>query len=117
MGPHTALDVMRQSGSILAGIRYADDLTVASSRDGGARAVRLLAAATTDSSDQVTAIAAVHALARIFDDSADDVLVPLLGHDSGFLRDHAAWAFGVRLPRWMPLPASWAWSSVEASRA
>ena len=99
MGPHTALDVMRQSETILAGIRCADDLTVASSRDGGARAVRLLASAATDSSDQLTAIAAVHALARIFDDTADDVLVPLLSHDSGFLREHAAWAFGVRLPR------------------
>lgn len=99
MGPHTALDVMRQSGSILAGFRCADDLTVASSRDGGARAVRLLAAATSDSSDQLTAIAAVHALARIFDEAADEVLVPLLAQDAGFLREHAAWAFGVRLPR------------------
>ncbi|WP_241986235.1 glycosyltransferase [Cryobacterium psychrophilum] len=80
-------------------MRCADDLTVASSRDGGSRAVRLLAAAAIDPVDQLTAIAAVHALARIFDDSADDVLVPLLSHDSGYLREHAAWAFGIRLPR------------------
>jgi len=99
VGPHTALDVMRQSGSILAGMRCADELTVAASRDGGARAVRLLAAAAVDPGDQLTAIAAVHALARIFDDSADDVLVPLLSHGSSFLREHAAWAVGIRLPR------------------
>ncbi|MDH6236847.1 glycosyltransferase [Cryobacterium sp. CG_9.6] len=80
-------------------MRCADELTVSSSRDGGARAVRLLASAALDPTDQLTAIAAVHALARIFDDAADDVLVPLLTHESGFLREHAAWAFGVRLPR------------------
>ncbi|MCU1447348.1 glycosyltransferase [Cryobacterium sp.] len=99
MGTHTTLDTMRQADGILAGIRCADDLTIAASRDGGNRAVRLLAQAAVDPGDQLTAIAAVHALAQVFDDSADDVLVTLLEHESGFLREHAAWAFGTRLPR------------------
>ncbi|WP_104195790.1 glycosyltransferase [Cryobacterium sp. M15] len=100
MATHTALDDQRSAATLLEGIRRADDLTVAASRDGGARAVRLLAQAATDLSDQLTAIAAVHALAQVFDDSADEVLVALLYHDSAFLREHAAWAFGARLPRY-----------------
>lgn len=99
MGTQTALDAMRQAGSILAGIRCADDLTIAASRDGGGRAVRLLAQAALDPTDQLTALAAVHALGQVFDDSADEVLVALLEHEAAFLREHAAWAFGSRLPR------------------
>ena len=99
MGTHTTLDSMREAGSILAGIRCADDLTIAASRDGGNRAVRLLAQAALDPTDQLTAIAAVHSLSQVFDESADDVLVALLDHDAAYLREHAAWAFGTRLPR------------------
>ncbi|MBC7441683.1 MAG: glycosyltransferase [Ramlibacter sp.] len=99
MGTHTTLDTMRQSRSILDGIRCADDLTIAASRDGGVRAVRLLAQAALDPADQLTAIAAIHSLAQVFDESADDVLVSLLTHDSPFIREHTAWAFGARLPR------------------
>ncbi|TFC16296.1 glycosyltransferase [Cryobacterium algoritolerans] len=99
MGTHTTLDTMRQARSILEGIRAADDLTVAASRDGGVRAVRLLAQAAVDPGDQLTAIAAIHSLAQVFDESADDVLVSLLGHDTPFIREHTAWAFGARLPR------------------
>ncbi|TFC66950.1 glycosyltransferase [Cryobacterium sp. TMT2-4] len=99
MGTHTTLDTMRQTRSILDGIRCADDLTIAASRDGGIRAVRLLAQAATDPGDQLTAIAAIHSLGQVFDESADDVLVSLLTHDSLFIREHTAWAFGARLPR------------------
>lgn len=99
MATHTALDTMRSAGSLLEGIRCADDLTVAASRDGGTRAVRLLVQAAVEPSDQLTAIAAVHSLAQVFDESADDALTSLLCHDSLFLREHAAWAFGARLPR------------------
>ena len=98
MGPHTALDELR-AANILDGMRAADALTIAASRDGGPRAVRLLAHAAVDASDQLTAIAAVHALGQVFDDTADDALVALLGHDTDYLREHAAWAFGSRLPR------------------
>ena len=99
MATQTALDAMRDAKSILEGIRSADDLTVAASRDGGTRAVRLLAQAANDTSDQLTAIAAVHSLAQVFDESADEVLIALLSHNEQFLREHAAWAFGARLPR------------------
>ena len=99
MGTLAALDALRAAPSILDGIRCADDLTLAASQDGGPRAVRLLARATTDRSDQLGAIAAVHALAQVFDQSADVVLVELLTDDSLFLREHAAWALGSRLPR------------------
>ncbi|WBM80069.1 glycosyltransferase [Cryobacterium breve] len=99
MGTQSTLDSLRNADSILATIMAADDLTVAASRDGGSRAVRLLADAAVDPADQVTAIAAVHALAQVFDETADEVLVSLLGHEQLFLREHAAWAFSARLPR------------------
>ena len=44
-------------------------------------------------------MAAVHALARVFDDGADAVLSELLSHPRPFLREHASWALGTRLPR------------------
>ena len=103
MGTHTTLDTMRQTRSSLDGIRCADYLTIAASRDGGIRAVRLLAQAATDPGDQLTAIAAIHSLGQVFEESADDVLVSLLTHDSLFIREHAAWAFGARLPRFEAL--------------
>src|SRR6478735_2418691 len=49
--------------------------------------------------DVLTAVAAVHALARVFDDGADAVLSELLSHPRPFLREHASWALGARLPR------------------
>ncbi len=102
MGTQTSLDKVRQSSSLLAAIRVADDLTVAASRDGGARAVRLLLQAASDVSDgadQLTAVASIHALAQVFDESADEALVALLGDARPFAREHAAWAFSARLPR------------------
>lgn len=95
----TSLTTLRRLPGILAGIRFADELTISASRDGGSRAVRLLHAAAVDRSDQLTAIAAVHALAQIFDESADVALLSLLESDLPFQREHAAWAFGGRLPR------------------
>lgn len=99
MGIQTTLDAMREAGSILLGMRAADDLTVSASRDGGVRAVRLLAEAAVDPLDQLTAIAAIHALAEVFDESAGEALVTLLDNDTPFIREHAAWALGARLPR------------------
>ncbi len=95
MGIQTALDEVQQAASILDGIRRADRLTIAASRDGSTSTVRLLTAAT-DSADQLSAIAAVHALGHVAGQSADEVLIALLGHDSLFLREHAAWALGAR---------------------
>ena len=103
MGIQTALDEVRRATSILVGIRRADRLTVAASRDGSPRTVRILAAAT-DSADQLSAIAAVHALGHVRGQSADEVLISLLRRDSLFLREHAAWALGACPPQLDGIP-------------
>ncbi|MBD5382197.1 MAG: sucrose synthase (sucrose-UDP glucosyltransferase), partial [Clavibacter sp.] len=99
MGIQTSLDQVAQAARILDVMQEADELTVAASRDGGGRAVRLLARAAADPADQLTAVAAIHALAQVFDEAADHALVALLDHDTRWIREHAAWAFGTRLPR------------------
>uniref|UniRef100_UPI00293E1AFB glycosyltransferase n=1 Tax=Clavibacter sp. MX14-G9D TaxID=3064656 RepID=UPI00293E1AFB len=99
MGIQTSLDQVAQAARILDVMQEADELTVAASRDGGGRAVRLLARAAEDPADQLTAVAAIHALAQVFDETADLALVALLDHDTRWIREHAAWAFGTRLPR------------------
>lgn len=98
MGIQTALEEVRAATSILDGIRSADGLTIAACRDGGSRTVRILAAAT-DSVDQLSAIAAIHALGQVPGPAADEVLISLLRHDSLFLQEHAAWALGARPPQ------------------
>jgi len=95
----TLLDAVRTAPSILEGIRRAEDLAVGAERKCGARDVSILAAAASDPADQLTAIAAVHALAHIRDGSADPMLVSFLSHDLHFLREHAAWALGARPPQ------------------
>ncbi len=99
MGIQTSLDQVAEAARILDVMQEADELTVAASRDGGGRAVRLLARAAADPADQLTAVAAIHALAQVFDEAADHALVALLDHDTRWIREHAAWAFGTRLPR------------------
>jgi glycosyltransferase involved in cell wall biosynthesis len=98
LGIQTSLDELRQTTHIVDAMRVADELAFVASRNGGVRTVRVLAA-TLDGDDQLTAIAAVHALAQVFDDEADDVLGKLLSSDRAYLREHAAWAFSARLPR------------------
>jgi len=99
VGIQTSLDELRQTTHIVDAMRVADELAFVASRNGGIRTVRVLAA-TIDGDDQLTAIAAVHALAQVFDDEADDVLSSLLSSDRAYLREHAAWAFSARLPRY-----------------
>ncbi|MCU1405803.1 MAG: hypothetical protein JWQ43_2106 [Glaciihabitans sp.] len=98
MGIQTSLDELRSTVHIVDAMRAADDLAFVASRNAGVRTVRVLAGAL-GGDDQITAIAAVHALAQVFDSEADDVLSGLLSSDKPFLREHAAWAFGARLPR------------------
>ncbi len=61
-----------------------------------AAAVRELDRAITDGSDQMAAIAAVHALAAIPGAAPGERLAELLYQGSPFLREHAAWALGSR---------------------
>ena len=99
MALHAALGKVRDAPFILDAMRAADGLTAAAGHDGGPHAVTLLHSAIADDADQVTAIAAVHALGAVFDDGAADVLSDLLSDDRPFLREHAAWALGSRTPR------------------
>jgi glycosyltransferase involved in cell wall biosynthesis len=98
VGIQTSLDELRETRHIVDAMRVADELAFVASRNGGVRTVQVLAAAV-DGDDQLTAIAAVHALAQVIDESADEVLSALLSSDRGFLREHAAWALSARLPQ------------------
>ena len=98
MGIQTSLDDLRNTHHIVDVMRAADDLAFEASRNAGVRTVRVLAGAL-GGDDQLTAIAAVHALAQVFDNEADDVLSGLLSSERLYLREHAAWAFSARLPR------------------
>ena len=93
-----ALAKVREAPFILDALRAADDLVVAACQDGGPHAALILARAIRDD-DQVTAIAAVHALGAVFDDRAAVELSELLSDPRTYLREHAAWALGTRVPR------------------
>lgn len=93
-----ALDETRQAPLIVEVLRDAGRLTGAAGRDGGPAAVATLTA-TFDGADELTAIAATHALGAVFDDGADAALSGLLSHPRAFLREHAAWVLQSRLPQ------------------
>lgn len=99
MDLNSALQRLTEAPFLLDVMRSADDLAFAASRDGGPQAVAILERAIYDETNEVVAIAAVHALGRVFDDSADALLSELLSSDRAFLREHAAWSFASRLPR------------------
>ncbi|HST81452.1 MAG TPA: glycosyltransferase [Kineosporiaceae bacterium] len=94
-----ALATVQEAPFIVDVLRAADDLALAAARNGGHRAAEVLTRAAHDPEDELTAIAAVHALGRVFDDEADAVLSDLLSHQRAFLREQAAWTLGARLPR------------------
>ncbi|AXH34099.1 glycosyltransferase [Humibacter sp. BT305] len=98
MGILTSLDEVRHAGSIVEAMRLSDDLAFEANRDPGARTIRVLTAAL-DDEDQLVAIAATHALAQVIDEQADRALSKLLSSERAFLREHAAWAIGSRIPR------------------
>ena len=98
MGILTSLDAVQQASRLVDSMRLADDLAFEASREGGVRTIRVLARAL-GSDDQLVAIAAVHALSAIFDAEADLVVSRLLSDERRFMREHAAWALGSRLPR------------------
>jgi glycosyltransferase involved in cell wall biosynthesis len=98
MGIQTSLDAVRGATRLVDSMQLADDLAFEANRDPGARTIRILTRAL-DDDDQVVAIAATHALAQVFDEQADLALSALLSSDRLFLREHAAWAIGSRIPR------------------
>ncbi|AMM20652.1 hypothetical protein AX769_11490 [Frondihabitans sp. PAMC 28766] len=100
MGIQTALDAVQKAERLADALRLADDLAFEAARTGGVRTIRILSGAIgAADGDQLTAIAATHALAQVFDEQADVVLSGLLSSDRGFLREHAALALSSRLPR------------------
>ncbi len=99
MALYGALEKVRDAPFILDAMRAADGLSAAAGHDGGPYAVKVLTSVIDDETDQVTAIAAVHALGAVFDTGAADVLSDLLSDDRPFMREHAAWALGSRSPR------------------
>ncbi|WP_439592802.1 glycosyltransferase [Microbacterium sp.] len=98
MGVQTALDAVREAPGIIDAMRLADDLAFEAGRDPGVRTLRVLGSALAGE-DQVAAIAAVHALAEMFDDQAARMLSGLLSDGRATIREHAAWALGSGLPR------------------
>ncbi|MEI5585240.1 MULTISPECIES: glycosyltransferase [unclassified Agromyces] len=98
MGVQTALDAVTGAPGIVDAMRLADDLAFEAGRDPGLRTVRVLAQAFAHD-DELTAIAATHALAGVFDAGAARLLVRLLSDERAFLREHAAWALASGLPR------------------
>ncbi|RPE74269.1 MULTISPECIES: glycosyltransferase [unclassified Frondihabitans] len=97
MGIQTSLDALHTADRLIDAMRLADDLAFEAGRTGGVRTIRILAAAIA-SDDQLTAIAATHALAEVIDEQVDGILSALLSSERGFLREHAASALGSRLP-------------------
>ena len=122
VGILTSLDAVQQADRLVDAMRLADDLAFEASRDSGVRTIRVLTTAL-GSDDQLVAIAATHALAGIFDEQADVALSRLLSSDRMFLREHAAWALGSRLPRFdavgrlMGLVADGGFAGMVAQRA
>jgi glycosyltransferase involved in cell wall biosynthesis len=100
MGIQTALDAVVNAERVVDALRLSDDLAFEAASTGGARTIRILGGAIgSGDGDQLTTIAAIHALARVFDEQADVVLSSLLSSDRAYVREHAALALGSRLPR------------------
>ena len=98
MSVTAALDRVRSAPFVLDAMAEADALAAACAASDGPRTTQLLFDAARDLDDQLTGIAAVHGLARVLDDAADEALASLLSHEQPFLREHAAWALGSRMP-------------------
>lgn len=92
------LDAVKDADRLVEVLRLADELTVEAGRDSGRRNIQLLLNAI-GSTDQIAAIASIHALAHIAEEEADAVLADFLSSERGFVREHAAWALRARVPR------------------
>lgn len=95
------LDALKES-TILGALALIDDLIEAARADDLAddpgAAAHALTATATDPSDQVAALAAVHALAALGTPQALRTVVSLLRQRIPFLREHAAWALARSAP-------------------
>ncbi|QIM18907.1 glycosyltransferase [Leucobacter coleopterorum] len=92
------LEAVRKADRLLEALRSADELAATAARSGSVSDIPVLLQ-TVESSDQVMAIAAIHALACIPDPEVDEALMGMLTHEQGFVREHSVWALGSRAPR------------------
>ncbi|MDJ0318814.1 MULTISPECIES: glycosyltransferase [Arthrobacter] len=98
MRVQNCLDALKQASRLVDALRLADDLAVQAGRNGGVRNLRILRRAI-GSTDQIVAIAAIHAVAQMDGEEVDVVLSDLLSSQQRFIREHAAWAHRSRVPR------------------
>ncbi|MGM0386349.1 MAG: glycosyltransferase [Actinomycetota bacterium] len=100
-----ALRGIRNAPTILAALERFDDVATAAWRDKPEDSVPLLRDAIQDDSDQLTAIAAVHALAAVPDPvTAPAALLALLNDPLLHLQEHAAWALAAAPVNVLALP-------------
>src|SRR4051812_21987892 len=97
MGIQTSLDAVSGAPRIVEAMRLADELALEASREPGLRTLRVLGGAV-NGHDDMAAIAALHALGPIVDDDVDRALSESLSDERGFVREHAAWVLGARIP-------------------
>ena len=98
VGIQTSLDSVENATRLIDAMRLSDDLAFEASREGGLRTIRVLTRVL-GGDDQLSAIAATHALAQIYDEEAQALLSQLLSSEHAHIREHAAWAIGFRVPR------------------
>lgn len=92
------LDAVKHADRLVEVLRLSDELAAEVGRDGDVHHLRVLWSAV-QSADQMTAIAAIHALAHIPDEAVDTALAEMLSDERGFVREHTAWALSSRAPR------------------
>jgi glycosyltransferase involved in cell wall biosynthesis len=94
------LDAIRNAPTILGAIHASMSLPARASAPLASRSrIEALEAAIDDPADQLTAIGAVHVLARELDPHAADRIVERLQDPRPFIKEHAVWVLGS-----MPLP-------------
>jgi glycosyltransferase involved in cell wall biosynthesis len=94
------LDAIRHAPTILAAMHLSQDFAARVSSVPATRSrIAALDVAIDDATDELTAIAAVHGLARLLDDDAGTRLVARLRDERPFIREHAVWALAAR-PAW-----------------
>ena len=91
----SALEAVRRAPTVVRALRLVDDLVEAAAHDVLGRSLPALVEAARASGDDLTAIAAVHALGAVPGGLGQPTLLALLGaraDGAAHLREHAAWA-------------------------
>ena len=97
----SALEAVRRAPTMVRALRLVDDLVEAAAHDLLGRSLPALVEAARAPGDDLTAIAAVHALGALPGGLGQPTLLALLGaraDEAAHLREHAAWALGQGRP-------------------